>query len=153
MSTRTVLDMGVIVTLGLALLGCERSANEPGDVSSEDLREESRGAFEAASASPALERRSLESRAQQVLQDADLTIEEARQTLGRASADDRAPLEAALDRAQSAREALRAEVEGLEHAGLEEWTATKQRVSDAMLEMAEARRRVAAAMPEEQTTG
>lgn len=153
MCTRTVLDIGVILALGLALVGCERGANEPGGVSSEGLREEPRGAFDAAYASPALERRSLESRAQQVLQDADLAIENARRAVGHASAEERAPLEAALDRAQGAREALSAEIEGLEHAGAEEWAATRQRVSDAMLEMAEARRRVAAALPEGRATG
>lgn len=140
------------ITGGLLALGCERRDDTP-DVSAADVREEAREAGEAASDYMKQQLADLERSVATAEREAKQEIEQAREKAEDLPEETRQQLEVAIDRTERARDNASDRLDDLKDAGSAGWDATRQRVSDALDELAEARHEVAAALRGERTAG
>jgi DNA anti-recombination protein RmuC len=130
-----------------ALLGCGAS-DEPADTTDSDVKEEVGGVAEDVDSYAVTERRELEQRAQQALDEADRALEDAQTRLSELPVVARQRLDAAIDHTQRARDSVAKELAELKIADAERWESTQQRLSDALDEMAEARLEIRVAQSE-----
>ena len=143
--------MGAVGAALALALACGGGSDAPPDVSAQDVREEAREALEAAAAYAAAQRDELVERARETVDEAQRETNEARRELADLPQAARDRLAGAIDRVERAGEALGDELEALERTGEQSWETTQQRVSDALDELAEARREVMAALADERS--
>lgn len=132
--------------------GCERSSETP-PVSAADVREEAREAGATASAYMQQELANLEARVESATRDAENEIAKAREQAAELPEEARSGLSAAIERTERARDHVGREFAELKRAGDSAWDTTRQRVTDALDELAEARREVTAALSGETSAG
>jgi DNA anti-recombination protein RmuC len=136
----------------LLTLGCERRDETP-DVSAAAVREEAREAGEAAGDYMKKELADLERSVATAEREAKQEIEQARAKAEDLPEETRQKLDAAIDRTESARDNVSDRLDELKDASEAGWDTTRQRVSDALEELGEARREVAAALRGERAAG
>jgi len=141
-----------VMTGALLALGCERRDETP-DVSAAQVREEAREAGDAASDYMKKQLADLERSVAAAEREAKQEIEQAREKAASLPEETRHELAAAIDRTESARDNVSDRLDELKDAGNAGWDATRQRVSDALEELGEARREVAAALRGEPSAG
>src|SRR5262245_19295623 len=135
---------------GLLTLACERHDETP-DVSAANVREEAREAGAAAGDYMQKQLADLERSAATAQRETVQEIEQARaQELPEEA---REQLDAAINRTETARDAVSDRLDELKDAGQAGWDTTRQRVSDALEELAEARSEIAAALRGESSAG
>jgi hypothetical protein len=125
-----------------AFLGCGRS-DQPADTGGAKG-----GAVDEGASRAATQRRELEQRAQQALDEMDRALEDAQTRLSDLPEGARERLDAAIDHSQRARDSAAKELALLKAAGAEHWESTGQRLSQALDEMATARLEIRASQSE-----
>jgi len=143
-------SLSALVGLLAFTTACGGNSDEPENVSAADVKKEAREGIEAAADYATAQRKKLTQRAMQSVNDAERELSEARGELAELPNEARDRLEAAIERAQRARNALRAEIEQLKQVGEDRWAIVEKRLSDSLAEMAEARGEIAAALSGEE---
>jgi chromosome segregation ATPase len=142
----------LLASSGLATgLGCsEASSDRKADVTLGDVRQEaSEAAGTAASyvdAQAKAQRAALEKQAEKATSELEQQLETARERIAKLPEDARTALQSAIDRAESAQQSAAEELDNAREAGQEQWTTAQKRLSNALAELAEARREVTAAL-------
>jgi acetyl-CoA carboxylase carboxyltransferase component len=146
--------VGVLAAIagGLLALGCERR-DDARDVATADVRRETLDAGAAAGESMKKELADLEKSAEAAERDAKREIDRARDEAEKLPDETRRQLDAAIDRTERARNDVSDRLDELKDAGETAWQSARQRMSDALEELARARREVAAALRGDRTTG
>ena len=137
---------------GLLTLACERHDETP-DVSAANVREEAREAGAAAGDYMQKQLADLERSAATAERETVQEIEQARAKAQELPEEAREQLDAAINRTETARDAVSDRLDELKDAGQAGWDTTRQRVSDALEELAEARSEIAAALRGESSAG
>jgi hypothetical protein len=149
-----ILAAGALAVLAGALLtiGCERRDETP-DVSAADVREEAREAGQAAGEYMKRQLADLERSVATADREAKQDIERAREQAEELPEETRRGIDAAIDRTERARDDVSDRLDELKDATHAGWDTTRQRVTDALEELAEARREVAAALQDGSRAG
>ncbi|MGH7336719.1 MAG: hypothetical protein ACREI7_04000, partial [Myxococcota bacterium] len=137
---------------GLLTLACERRDETP-DVSAADVREEAREAGDAASDYMKQQLDDLERSVTAAEREAKQEIEQARERAEELPDETRQRLDAAIDRTETARDDANDRLDELKDASRASWDMTRQRVAEALEELGEARREIAAALRGETSAG
>jgi hypothetical protein len=143
---RLIWRTGAICGALVLSLGCSGEAENPPDVSAANVEQEAREAVRAASDYAAAQRRQLAERASGAIDEVERELAEARRELAELPEETREQLASAIDRAERAQTTLDREIDEFQEAGADRWETTQKRVSDALSEVAEARREITAAL-------
>lgn len=130
----------------LAIAGCDASEDGPAHLDAAQAVQEAQEAVDTTAQYTETRGRELVDRAQQTIEETREEIATARDKLDTLPDEASEALGAAIARAETARQALDAELDALREAGAERWAAAQDRVSNALTEIAEARREIEAAV-------
>ncbi|MEZ4332606.1 MAG: hypothetical protein R3F35_12665 [Myxococcota bacterium] len=121
----------VLVLLAILALGCGRG-DEGESVSSERVKQELRGAVEAATGAVSTEQRLLVERARMAQEDVNRSLADARKALETRPEAKREPLARAIDHAETARDALERQLDHVQNVPADRWNEAAKPLAEAL---------------------
>lgn len=138
--------LGAVCGALLFVIGCGSDSNDSPKVSATDVREEALEAVDVAAKYASGQRDRLAAQAQDVVDEAENELTDARREIVRLPAEAREQLKGAIDRAETAQERLGREIDSLQKTSADRWEDAENRISNALDEMSEAREEITAAL-------